>query len=601
MIDNEKKDDRLIEEGLQAIYGEGEVDFTTMERGRPRVTTILLTIVATLGVLAVLAWTGFFIFSRYFSTAEEETFLLEIETSEEVVSGEETTIFVNYKNPGSVPLASLNLHVKLPSSFEPTVLAPVPDDLLEMSWNVGSVGAGSDGSIAISGYWIANVPSKTPVQVFASYRPANFNADFSEIETAYISTVRSTLETEITGPEEARPGEELTYKVTVKNTGEHAMPNVIVDLVLPDGFFLEESEPKIEAGLPAQFAFTTVEPQEEKTITFFGSFAADREGFHYLQAKTSIDINDTRYTQQTSDAFTDVLRNDLSLQLVLNGTAEDVAVELGSTLRMTAAIQNTGDATISDADLLIDFQSELALPIVWGDAELSGGDITSAGVYWSATDVGAIAPGESKQFVLAFPIDTRVGTGQTDQFSVLAESTTDALTIRSTPITVLVSTEAVFTAEIRYFDDAGVPLGTGPLPPVVGGETEYRLFWRVENSLHDLENVTVTANLPPGVEWVGVSDVDLGTISYNNTTRLIEWKLNNLPKTVTILEATAALRLTPEEDDLGTFVKLISGSTFKATDVVTQASIERNSESLDTDLETDEFADGKGAVVEVVE
>ncbi|MCH8049398.1 hypothetical protein IH979_01670, partial [Patescibacteria group bacterium] len=63
----EGKEEELIEEGLEAIYGKDKVDFTKLDRARTRLTSVLLTIVITLFVIAATAWIGFFVYTKYFA------------------------------------------------------------------------------------------------------------------------------------------------------------------------------------------------------------------------------------------------------------------------------------------------------------------------------------------------------------------------------------------------------------------------------------------------------------------------------------------------------------------------------------------------------
>src|SRR5688572_16544312 len=122
-----KKEDKIIEEGLNAIYGsEEKVDFTKLERGRGRLTSVLLTVVVTLAVVALLSWGAFFVYNRYFADTTEDVFALSIETPNEIVSGETAQIVIQYENMGNVPLASLELDISLPSTFVIRDLAPTP-------------------------------------------------------------------------------------------------------------------------------------------------------------------------------------------------------------------------------------------------------------------------------------------------------------------------------------------------------------------------------------------------------------------------------------------------------------------------------------------
>lgn len=595
----EKKEEELIEEGLQAIYGdEKEVDFTKMDRGRGRFTSILLTIVVTLAVIALIGWGAFFVYNEYFTQQEEETFSVEIDVREELVSGEETSIAIRYQNPTDVPVTALELDVRLPSTFMISNLSPSPADEDELIWSVGSLPAGSDGVIVIDGVWAAEVPSSTPVQVLVNYRPANFNADFQEIETVYIQTLDSTFDLEFEGPEEAVPGESLEYRMRMKNTGTTVMEDVEFQLNLPPGFFLEESTPEVEPGAAPVWKYEEIPAGGEEEITFEGSFAADATGFQYFDMVTAILHADQSLTQATAQGFTDVLGSDLNVQLIVNGGIEDVSTSLGDNLRVTVAYENTGEADLENVSLLLDFQSELPLPIIWDEAELDGGRITADGILWDEFNIGSLAPEDRTLLNLIFPISSSIGSGQADQFAIVANASHGDIEVRSTPIAVVINSEAELQVSGRYYTDDGAPLGNGPMPPEVGSETTYRIFWTIENTLHDLENVEVSATLPPDVSWELQTAAELGSISFDQASNTVTWSITNLPASITRVQANFAVSVTPDEDDVGAFMKLTSGSILKATDVSTNAQLESSSDSVTTELEGDEFAEDRGVVVE---
>lgn len=592
------KEEELIEEGLDAIYGEEKVDFSKLDRARTRLTSILLTIVITLFVIAVTAWAGFFVYTKYFSAEQEELFELAIDAPAEVVSGEETTIEIQYKNPTSVPIASLAIDARIPAEFVITNTTPLPADEIELTWEIGTLAAGSDGVIRIEGIWIAEAPSSTPVQVFADFRPSNFNADFQDIETFYVNTLSSTLTSSFEGPEEAHAGQRGDYKLIVKNEGKTAYEHVKINLQLPDGFFLEESEPEVEAGLGTTWNFDVIDVEQEVELNFSGTFAADVEGFQYFDADISIEPGERSLTQATAQAFTDVVGTTFDLQLVANGSTEDIAVDLGDQLRITIAYEHTGEEPLEDLNLLLDFQSEEPMPIIWSEASLDEGVLTSDGITWDSELLSPLEPQDKRVLNLSFPIEEAIGDGQSDTFSVSAVVTFGERQIQSSPVQVQVNTEAEFSVDARYFTEEGAPLGNGPIPPQAGETTTYRVFWNIQNSLHSLEDVQVSAVLPPHVIWQDQAHTDLGSLSYDPISGTVRWTISNLPTTIDDINADFALSITPDESDVGTFVKLISGSTLSATDAVTDVSIQKTTESLSTDLQNDEFAADKGAVVE---
>ncbi|MCH8049274.1 hypothetical protein IH979_01010, partial [Patescibacteria group bacterium] len=525
----------------------------------------------------------------------EEQFSISLEVDEQLVSGAEATVKIHYSNPTAVPIASLSIDARIPVTFKIFSMTPLPANTEDLIWEIGTLNPGSDGTIVLEGVWIAEVPSSTPIQVFANFRPANFNADFQDIETVHVTTLDSTLVPTFEGPEEAQSGETLTYLVKIENQGERAFENVEFALTIPDGFFLDSSYPEIPAGLSPTWTLETIESGEIVEISFEGSFAADTEGFQYFDVATGIRDDERFLTQATTQGFTDVIGTNFELQLVANGSIEDIAVALNDQLRMTIAYENTGEADLEDVSLLLDFQSELPMPILWNEAELDGGTLTQEGVRWT---IDNLPPNDKQILNLVLPIDSAVGTGQTDTFSAVASATVGEMVIRSSPIQIFINTEAKFSAEIRYFTQEGAPLGNGPLPPKVEEKTTYRAIWKIENTLHDLEDVRVSAVLPPHVSWEDRVQTDLGTVRYDESSRTITWEITTLPTTITSIDANFAISITPDSGDVGTFVKLISGSTFSAKDSKTEVSIQRTTDSLTADLQNDEFAAGKGTVVE---
>lgn len=595
---NKINEDKVIEESLNAIYGEEKVDFSKFERSKGRLTKILFTIVVTLFVVAATLWGGFFVYSEYFTNQNTEIFLLEIEAEEELVSGSFTQIAIKYKNPTEIPIASLELDIKLPPSFHRITASPAPTNEEEMSWDVGYLNASSDGLIIIEGIWISDVPASTPIQVFASFRPSNFNADFQEIKTIYITTTESNLVGELSGAEEGRPGETLNYALTIENKGEEEIPNVKTKLTIPQGFYLESSDPKIEPGEPIEWSFESIAPGAKEEIKLVGSFAADTEGFQYFDAEIFAVEGERNLIQGKIEAFTDVVGDNLSLQLVANGSTEKISTDMGESMRVSLAIENSGENDIEDLSLELLFNEDKPLPIDWENSEINDGTKSKTGINWDNEYLGFLTSGEKRIFNLVFPINQNVTESEADVFEILVVAHIGNFEIRSKPIEIAINSEADFHADARYFTDEGAPLGSGSLPPAVGKQTNYRVNWSIQNKLHDLQNIKVQAMLPPHAEWNNQFNADLGTIKFDADTRTVNWEIVEIPKDITKLDAMFSISITPDTEDVGKFVKLISGSTMTVTDKVTNATIIESTESITTELPSDEFASGKGVVVE---
>lgn len=593
----EKEEEQTIEDGLHAIYGEDKTDFSKIERPGSFLTHLLLTAVIVLTIIAGTAWGGYFVYQKYFSSQSQESFTVKISAPEEVKSGEKTKIKISYENPTTIPLAQLTVEARLPVGFVVSSSEPLVSDLTKPKWDIGFLNAGSDGEITLEGIWTATVPSTTPIQVFANFRPANFNSDFQAVQTTSITSLQSVLETTFTGDEEATSGKSQNYLLTIQNMGSEKIDNIIAQIKLPTGFYLESSDPALEAGSESEWKNISLDPGAKIDIKITGSFAADVTGFEYFDSEISIKNGNEPLSQSKAQTFTDVKGSAIALQLVAAGSNTDSSLFLSSNLRTSITYENTSDEDMSNVALLLDFSSAKAFPINWKTADLDGGKLTKDGVLWSIDVVGKIPAHEKKMLNLVFPIIETLSENFGDSFTITALANIADLSVRTTPIIISINSDASLVSEIRYYTEDGAPLGSGPIPPQVGQTTIYRVYWTVSNNLHNLENMIVTAILPPNVNWVGQSSSDLGTIEYKDISGEVVWMLPSLPEDVKSISAHFAISITPKTEDVGKFVKLISGANFKVTDEFTKALIEHTSESLDTELPSDVFATDKGAVI----
>ncbi|MCR4312437.1 MAG: hypothetical protein NUV56_04090 [Candidatus Uhrbacteria bacterium] len=587
-----------LKEGLEVIYGEDRDDLHVVERGSSPLTRWLTRAVGVLAVLTALAFTGYFVYASFFAhRSQPDPLTMEFEVQDTLISGERASIVLHYANPTSVPLASLEIDINLPTTFRLLSSDVTATNAEELVWDIGSISAHSDGKITLEGIWIAEVPSSTALQALANYKPANFNSSFHEIASATVATNTSTATVVLTGPEKASPGVEAAYSAVVTNTGSETLSGAELELVLPDGFFVTQTNPVIEGGADARWLIGELAPLATLTYTFSGTFASDVSGLSTIGTTLGVSDGVRMMAQSTSSVFTDVAGSSLQLNMVVNGATGDVSADPGSLLRISLRVQNTGTEVIKGVTALLDFQSEGALPITWSGAVLDGGRVTAAGIVYDADVIGDLDPEERVLINLALPLKADVETAASS-FSLVLSGTANSVTVQAAPIEVTLNSDASLRAEARYFDEDGVPLGSGPLPPVVGRTTSYRVVWTVTNGLHDLENITISATLPDGVVWDNFSTADLGSVGYDEGTRAVRWSIATLPDDVQQVDANFSVSVVPTEENLGTYITLTSGSLMRGTDVQTDASLERSADELTTELAGDAHAEGKGIVIE---
>ena len=207
---------REIKKELRSIYASADGTLPDLSRlthrGGSGFSSLLVKVILALLVISGLAWSGFFLFTQGLFQ-DEEALVVEIEGPEEVRSGEEVSYTIRYENRGSVPIASLIAKLNLPSTFHVYETIPEADSTDE--WNIGSLSAGSDSAITITGVFLAEVESSQRIQILFTYKPANFSSDFQEIVTHKVDVTDSVVDLTLSGPEKALAGDETEYIINI--------------------------------------------------------------------------------------------------------------------------------------------------------------------------------------------------------------------------------------------------------------------------------------------------------------------------------------------------------------------------------------------------
>lgn len=147
----------------------------------------------------------------------------------------------------------------------------------------------------------------------------------------------------------------------------------------------------------------------------------------------------------------------------------------------------------------------------------------------------------------------------------------------------------------RYATPQGEQIGRGPLPPAVGEETRYWIFWNVTQTTSSIETLDVRGVLPSGVRFTGRKTVSQGgSVLFNTTTREVTWRAEQLDPTAGPGAKRAGvgfeLGITPTEAQLGTSPTLIRDIVATARDSKTGATLHTSGSPVTTRLPSDSLA-----------
>ncbi|MFH1314801.1 MAG: hypothetical protein ABIH67_00210 [Candidatus Uhrbacteria bacterium] len=609
-----KKKDKQLTSELKSIYTEGGKmpNLTKLEKTKSSALTRFLfrfTIIAF--ILAAVAWAGFLYFQS-FGTEAGEYLSVEIDVPTTVASGQELIMEVNYENNGKVPIASLEIQLNLPDTFQISATVPEPTKGND-TWTIGSLREKAGGNIKITGTILGSVDTSSTIQAVITYRPSNFNADFQDIKTKEFAIDSSVIETALASPAKALPGDLVEYTLEVTNHGENTLSNVYVDIFTSDAWLFEQTDPALEEN-EIRWLISELETEKTVELKLQGSFAANTSGLQEIIFQSYFENElGNKLIQTENRSQTDVLGNDLSVQTIINGSGNDQVADPGETLRISINYANTGQDPIGQVGIELNLvgENELDLPIDWQNADINGGqlDPTTNTISWSMSnwpELSTLEPEDKGVIDLSLPILKEFDPSElSDTIKVTTDSSLTTVAgvnsprqVSSSPLTIKVNSDLELLTWATYFDDQGAPLGSGPLPPKVDQMTAYRLVWQLNNSIHQIKNLEISTTLPLDVAWTGRISTDIGQLSYDPESRVVHWSIDSLPTSINQVESTFEVSITPDSTDIGNFVKLSNRASFSGTDVETEENLTGSVDELSTNLTNDSYAVGKGVVIE---
>ncbi|MBU1908204.1 hypothetical protein KKF59_03725, partial [Patescibacteria group bacterium] len=584
-----------VEDSLSAIYRDesGKMpDLTKLEPTKSRwwLFALITSMVFVAFVLAAV-WAGFSYFKPFRGFSGQGLEIM-IEGPEKVSLGAETTYFINYKNLTSEPLASADLRVSFPTDFVVTQVEPQIADTA-LFWRLGAIPVDGRGTITVRGIFTGALGTVTAVQVVGNYRPASFNSDFEALATKVLNYSDSVLEGDLQVPVKILPGDEAAFTYTVQNKGDKALTGLYCRFTLPEGFQLETTSTAFSIdGRNLLTPLPDLAEGASTTVDVKGVFASGISGEVHVIAETGRLGEDGAFlTGQKSETSFTVLAGDLSLKLVVNGKDTDAAIAYGVPLHFGISYENTSSEDLKNVVLHLRFESASgtsssnnALLVDWQDyVENASGTRKGNEIIWDDDSIAALKrlpPRE--EAMLDVSLKALPAVSGTDDLAVRAVleaeigsvgETKVNRVVKAAPIVLRYLSDADFFSEARFFSEEGVQVGAGPLPPLVGQGTKYRVEWAVKKNFHELKNLKITATLPKIAMWTNNTLVEAGELSYDENTRMVTWTLNKMPEDVDRLLIDFDITITPTEADANRFAKLLGESKFEAADVNANASL----------------------------
>lgn len=617
--DIKTEQDERVEESLNEIYSDGKgkkVDVHSLDKvKRHGIVWQFFNFVLTIGVLATIGYGAYYYFFKHLGS-DVTAMDFGIEGKTEVVSGEEFFYTINYRNNSNINYNNANIEVSFPENFVFLESSAKSKDDKNKAWEMGTVAAHSSGELKIKGMLAGPNDKSSIVVANLTYKAEGYSSEFKKESSLTVLIKGIGLNINFDNGQSTLVGDanEILIKFSkqdknyINNFRVTFEPQDNIQLISSDdykadnkakfttvrpGVFQVDEITGDEQILPIKFKFTDKkEPTQQVKILLEQPMATGTDAFYTFLEKT-IDY--------------EVMKNDLNLTLIVNGSKDDQGADFGQTLNYSIVYKNKGETEMKDVVIMAVLESDFLDWTTLKD-EKNGREKGNT-ITWTKAEIPELASvPQNSEGTIDFSVKLmNIGQANIDankdfqvkgyaQFSVgqATEKTGDAkdekTDNRSNTIIVKINSDLKLEEQVRYFNEDNISVGSGPLPFQVGQKTSVKVYWVLTNNLHELVDTKVVTTLPSNVTWENKSRTNVGAISYDSNSRTVTWDINRLPISVFRADAEFTIGVTPADGDRDTIMVIKPGSEVTATDSVTGTVLKKSSEAKTTKLDDDDIA-----------
>ncbi|HBA36457.1 TPA: hypothetical protein DCZ15_01120 [Candidatus Falkowbacteria bacterium] len=613
--------DRDIDSDLSEVYSNKKgqrVDVSKMNiKKRPSFFRKFLR--RLLGV-ALLAAVAYFAYSYFFNQGGDISALdLKIKAPEKVLAGEEFSYVIDYHNPTKYVLSRLRLEIQYPENFifagasiEPTSGA--------YGWSLPDMDPGANASLTVTGRLIGQTDSVNVVSARLSYLPGSFTSQFKKEASAAtaISGLGFRVDLDYSGTAFLNQDNEMT--LIFSDVQDNRLGDFNITFSLPAEANAAVVTEEAAASSTAETAPPVTATSKKIGVTKTGGTSWQVSGLtqelgrqqvplvYRIKQKSDNLAVKVRLEKKLDDGQAyvfwektispELVASDLNLTLFLNGSKNDGAVTFGQPLNYSLTYSNRGDSAYKDVVIMAALSGEF---LNWSSLQDEGqGQVQNKSILWTKNEIPELAeikPGQ--EGAINFRLDLQpfrdsdfgkklevISYGQYSMNNQAIKGQDN----KSNTIISRINSDLKLSERILYFNDDNLPVGSGSLPPRVGEKTSVRVYWVVENNLHELADTRVVFNLPSYVSWDEKNNTNVGSLYYDAAGRQVIWEIGRLPVSVYRADAEFNISIAPTEADRDKILVLSPGSTVSATDTETKDVITLKTAPKTTKLEDDEIA-----------
>jgi hypothetical protein len=579
-----------INEQLAEIYENEDGSMPDMrhfqQHRRSRLIGAMTTLLVACVFLGAVAWAGFFVLQPQ-SAFSESNVTLSIIGDEHVATGERVRYRIRYRNDQGIPLQEAVLHVRYPAGFifEDASMPTSNED--NNAWDLGMVQEHASGFIDIFGTLVGDVGDRQSFRLFFNYTPTNFSSEFQTVASVNVELNTAPVTLVIGGPDEFGTGKSEEFIFTIQKVQGASLESIkalalVIDPV--DGFHPEQSSQVHDERNPYQWSFILGEDEEvEIRITGrFESVDGEPQVRAHIRGWTDEALHGDGFVLADAQHAVVFRDGDRQAQLAINGGQGQTSGAPGDWLNASVVVRNDGEDTMTNnkVQLVFDAPSVANKSILdWArledeaDGDVVGEQINDqirrGSITWDLRHIPALRSIEGgEQVIIDIRLPIKKG-DQTDLNAFAASNIRATVQVQTGPTNdreifssnpVVIAVESDLALDVR--DDV-----------VNEGEQEtHTITWLLSNSFHDLEDITLSADLFGKIVFDSQNlIVPAGDAIFDKEAQSLTWKIDTMPTAIDVLALQFEIRLTeknPTQTNLSSKVRILAKDAITGQTIV---------------------------------
>lgn len=606
-----KKDD--LDDNLSEIYRDSRgdlVDVSRMNRNKKSVFVTILKNIFVLAVICSLAY-GFYL---YFFNQPLDTSAVELSVSapESIKAGEEFTYKVKYKNTGKYLLNSVKLELKYPDNFILSQVNLGSENIINNSgsknyFDLPTVSIGEEVEILVVGKIISKKDTHSTLFANLTYEPGDFSSEFKKESFASVLVNDLGFDLDFDYANAVLVDDTSEINLIFSNVKENFLDDFELSFLFPENIALN--------SLNTENASSSLTVSKTSTLFWQVSGLSSTTDKYLLPISYRVNkkVSDSqeiiiRLSKKAEDGKTyvfaekviqlNVMNSNLNLTLTSNGSKNDNTVNFGDTINYSLNYTNKSEGNLNDVILMVVLKGDF---LDWDTLKDEyGGRVSGNTIIWTKENIPGLENLSSNEdgeinFSIGIKSYTDDDLGKSLEVQSYAQFNINNKQIgandsKSNNIVTKINSDLRLNEKILYFDENNLPVGSGPFPPKVGQRTTLKVYWQIDNNLHELSNAKVVTKLPDYIFFEGGEKTSVGGISFDSDSRSVIWDIGNLPVSTYRAQASFSIGFVPTERQRNTLLVLISDSTVSAIDQDTKSFIERKMGAKTSKLEDDAIA-----------